>query len=268
MVYKKRAYAKKRVVRRRARAPSTKKKPTFEKRVKSVISRMAENKVQNHTNYLQLQAYGATNWGLTITPMTPDTLYMTILQGAGQGQRIGNSIRVKSLRLTGVLRALPYNLTTNGNPVPVYVKLMFLTRKDTPTELYNSLTDVLQLGNDSISPGTSAQIERMQRPVNTDVWTYHTSRTFKVGYSSYSGTSFDEEHQIFANNDFKMNQFVNIDLTKFCTKNIKFDDNTANPSTRNIVMYPILYTAHGIEMGPSQVPVGFNYSIDIVYEDM
>lgn len=267
MVYKKRAYAKKRVVRRRARVPPTK-KPTFEKRVKTVISRMAENKVQNHSDYLSLQGYGATNWGLTITPMTPDTLYMTILQGAGQGQRIGNSIRVKSLRLTGLIRALPYSALTNPNPTPIYVKLLFLTRKDAPTELYNSLTDVLQLGNDSVSPGASSQLERMQRPVNTDVWTYHTSRTFKVGYSSYSGTSADADQQVYSNNDFKMNHFVNIDLTKYCTKNIKFDDNTANPSSRNIVMYPILYTANGTNLGFNDVPVSMHYSIEMSYEDI
>lgn len=143
MVYKKKVGAmKKRVYRRKARAPSTK-KATFAKRVKTVISRMAENKNANFRGSINLYAYGATNWANTITPCTPDTLYLTIQQGVGQGDRVGNSVRVKSLKMTGVLRTALYNVTANPIPLPCYVKFLFLTRKDTPTNIYGTLDDVL-----------------------------------------------------------------------------------------------------------------------------
>lgn len=269
MVYKKRSnprYAKKRVYRRKT-ATASKRKPTFAKRVKTVISHMAENKSQFHTANMPLVPYSASDWALSVTPITPYQFYTTILQGSGAGQRVGNSIHIKSLKLTGVLRALPYNATTNTDPVPMYVKLLFLTKKDTPTELFPSLADVLQFGNDSSGPGSTAELQRMQRPINKDNWIYHTSRVFKLGYANYAGTSADINAQTFANNDFKLNHFVNIDLTKYCTKNIKFDDNTSIPSSRNIVMYPLLYTANGSTI-INQTPASFNYSIDIVYEDM
>jgi len=266
MVYKKRTASKKRVYRRKARVPSTKKKMTFDKRVKTVISRMAENKNQNFRGSLSLVPYGAASWGNTITPCSPDTLYLTITQGVGQGDRVGNSIRVKSLRFTGALRALPYNVVTNPFPVPHYVKMFFLTRKDTPSDIYTGFTDVLQYGNNSESPGGSNFLRNLYRPINTDAWTVHTTRIFKLGYADYSGTGINAASQSFTNNDFKLNQFVNVDLTKYSTKIIKFDDNTANPSSRNIVMYPVVYTADGSAV--TSLMCALDYSLDIVYEDM
>jgi len=266
MVYKKKVGGKKRIYRRKARVPSTKKKMTFDKRVKTVISRMAENKNQNFKGSVGLVPYGNANWGSTITPCSPDTLYLTITQGVGQGDRVGNSIRVKSLKFSGVLRALAYDSLLNPTPVPHYVKMFFLTRKDTPTDIYSGFTDVLQFGNNSEGPGNASQLRNLYRPVNTDAWTVHTTRIFKLGYSIYQGTGANTTAQFHSNNDFKLNQFVNVDLTKYCTKIIKFDDNTANPSTRNIVMYPVIYTADGSPV--SSKYSALDYSLDIVYEDM
>lgn len=269
MVYKKRSpYAKKRAYRRKARVPPRKPAPSFDKRVKTVISRMAENKTQNFRTTVDILPYNATNWSNTIVPITPDTLFLSVLQGTGQGDRIGNSIRVKSLKLSGVLRPMPYDATTNVDPVPLYVKMFFLTRKDNPSAISTSLGDVLQFGNASEGPGNSAALTNMQRPVNTNEWTVHATRIFKVGYAIYSGTSADINAQSHSNNDFKLNQFVNIDLTKYCTKNIKFDDNSSNPTSRNIVMYPIVYTANASLLLNNQIPAKFDYNLDIVYEDM
>lgn len=267
MVYKKKVGGtKKRVYRRRARVPPTK-KPTFAKRVKSVISKMAENKNVNFHGTVPLYPYGSTLWGDGILTCTPDSLFLAIDQGVGQGDRVGNSIRVKSLKMTGVLRTLPYNAITNPNPCPFYVKMFFLTRKDTPTDVFGSLEDLLRFGNSAESPGHSGFLQNLYRPVNTDNWTIHTTRIFKLGYGSYTGTSTDPDQQAYSNNDFKLNHFINIDLTKYCTKQIKFNDNTTTPSTRNIVMYPVVYTADGTNQNNYQM-CKMDVALDIVYEDI
>nr|QTE03363.1 MAG: putative capsid protein [Fringilla montifringilla CRESS-DNA-virus sp.] len=265
MVYK-RKVAKRKVVRRRPRTMMTK-KTSFTKKVKSVISRMAENKNASFRGSIPLYMYGAANWGNSITVCTPETLFLSIQQGVGQGDRIGNSIRVKSLKMTGVLRAMPYNLTTNQTPVPCFVKFLFMTRKDTPTQVYGGLSDLLQYGDSAEGPGNSANIRSLYRPVNTDVWTYHTTRIYKLGFASNSGTGAVAGSAYLANNDFKLCQFVNIDLTKYCTKIIKWNDNITDPSTRNVVLYPILYTADGTILNGNS-PVNFDYALDITYEDM
>lgn len=266
MVYRKKVGAKKRIIRRRPRTMMTK-KTNFAKRVKTVISRMAENKNQSFRGSTPLYMYGAALWGDSIITCTPESLFLSIQQGVGQGDRVGNAVRVKSLKLTGVLRAAPYNAVSNPTPVPCYVKFLFLTRKDTPTAVYGGLADLLKYGNSAEGPGNSANIRALYRPVNTDLWTYHATKIFKVGNAINTGSGAVVGSAHYANNDFKLCNFVNIDLTKYCTKIIKWNDNITDPSTRNVVLYPILYTADGSVIAGTN-PVIFDYALDISYEDL
>jgi len=66
-----------------ARKPRAKRaaKPTFDKRVKAVISRMAENKIQNYRGTVGLRAQTATSWDTTIVPCTPFTASSLSLRG-------------------------------------------------------------------------------------------------------------------------------------------------------------------------------------------
>lgn len=246
------------------RAPA--RKPTFDKRVKAVISKMAENKVSNFKTTLNLRSYSTTAYDTTIVPCTPFTSFLSIPQGTAQGERVGNGLRVKKLKISGVLRALPYQGLNNVDPCPVYVKLVFATRKDAPMEIVSGLGDLLQFGGSAESPGTA--VVNLTRPYNRDEWTIHTTRTFKVGFAVYEGTSQNLTAQSYANNDFKFNQIVSVDLTKYCVKNVKFDDNTVNPTTRNIVMYPLVYRADNLTALPADEMVAFDYNLDFEYEDI
>lgn len=268
VAYRKRSYRKKSSTKRRVYKRKSAPKATFAKRVKTVISRMAENKTQNFRAGMNLYHYTAPNWGLSVVPCTPDTLFLSIQQGVGQGDRIGNSIKVKSLKLTGVVRPLPYSATTNPEPSPLYLKLFFLTRKDNPANIFPNLGDLFQYGNSAESPGNSTLLQNMNRQINTDSWMVHTTRTFKLGYANYGGTGGSLDSQLHANNDFKLNHFINVDLTKYCVKTLKFNDNTTDPNTRNIVMYPVIYTANGANLANNSITARMEYALDIVYEDM
>jgi len=267
VAYRKRNYRRKSSIKKRTYKKKSNVKTSFAKKVKSVISRMAENKMSNFRGSLNIQAATATSWANSVIPCTPYTSFLAIDQGTGQGQRIGNSIRVKKLKISGVLRPLPYNVTTNTDPVPLFVKLMFMTRKDSTTVVSPIVSDLLQYGGASESMGF--QLGHIMRPINLDDWTVHTTRTFKLGYSSYEGTSIDPAAQSFANNDFKLCHFVNVDLTKYCPKVIKFDDNTFLPSTRNVVMYPFVYRADAsAPITNAEIPAVFEMNLDFQYEDI
>lgn len=259
------AYKRKTAYRKKAAYPK-KRLVSFDKRVKTVISKMAEDKVQNFRTRINIMGYNNTNWIDSIVPMTPASGGLVITQGLTQSSRIGNSIRLKKLKLAGVLRAQPYNVTTNTDPVPIYVKFLFLTRRDSPMAIYPTVTDILQFGSTSEAPGTA--LLNIMRPVNTDEWVVHTTKIFKLGYSSYTGTSSDAAAQYNSNNDFKLNHFVNLDLTKYCNKIFKFDDNTSNPSNRNVVLYPIVYAADNSDFLTNAIPAVFDYTLDITYEDV
>jgi len=269
MVFRKKSSIKKRTpYKKRATRPVRKPAVSFEKRVKTVISKMAENKMTDFRAVTNLHGSNGTSWNTTIIPVTPFQSFLSIAQGMGQGERIGNSIRIKKLQLKGVICPKGYNATTNPFPRPGFLKLFFLTRKDAPMELQSTITDVFQYAGSSEGFGTA--LYNLQRPINTDEWMVHTTRTFKVGYASATsiGAGAVGDSHYYANNDFKLANFFNIDLTKYCVKTIKFDDNSVNPSTRNIVMYPVWYSVDNATLGTTEIPASLHYDLHIEYEDM
>jgi len=242
-------------------------KSTFNKKVKSVISSMAENKLFDFRGTANLYGANNDNYAASIIPMTPYTGFLEIDQGVGQSDRIGNSIRIKKLQLNGVIRAAGYDSVYNPTPRPCMVKLYFLTRRTAPTTLYTSpLTDVLQYS--SSSEGFGIELQKLMSPINTDDWMVHTTRTFKVGFSSFDGSGNNPMSQSYNNNDFKICNFVKIDLTKYCNKIFKFDDNTTLPSTRNIVMYPVVYGIGTQVPSTVEVLANFAFNLHIEFEDM
>lgn len=241
-------------------------KVSFEKRVKNVISHIAETKTAEYRGSLNMLSANNVNYITGIIPCTPFTSYLSIPQGTGASERIGNQIRIKKLSLKGVIIPSAYNATTNPNPRPQFVKLFFLTRKDSPMEIYSTLTDVFQYGTTSEGFGTA--LYNLMRPINTDEWMCHLTKTFKVGYASSTGTGGVAGSEYYANNEFKITNFVNVDLTKYCPKIFKFDDNTVNPSSRNIILYPVVYTADGSVYGGGEVPATFQYNLQVEYYDM
>lgn len=258
--YAKKSGSKKRLYKRKNPTAS------FNKKVKAVISTLAENKSADYRGAIPLPASNNANYAVSIVPCTPFTSFLSIPQGVGQGERIGNQIRIKKLTMSGCVVPAGYSAGSNANPRPVFVKLFFLTRKDAPMEIASSVSDIFQYGNSSEGFGVSLQ--NLMRKVNTDEWMYHTSKTFKVGFSANDGQGGIASNQYYNNNDFKLANLFSIDLTKFCVKNFKFDDNSVNPSTRNIIMYPILYSADSTAVGAGEVLANLQYSLHVEYEDM
>jgi len=251
--YKKRAYKRK--------------NPTasFNKKVKAVISRMVENKSSDYRGTIPIPAVNNANYSVSIVPCTPFTSFLSIPQGTGQGERTGNEIKIKKLAINGVITASGYNASSNVNPRPIFVKLFFLTRKDSPMELFSQTTDIFQYGSNSEGFGSS--LYNIMRKVNTDEWMVHTTKTFKVGYATMDGTGGISGNQYYSNNDFKLSNMFSLDLTKYAIKTTRFDDNSVNPTTRNIVMYPIMWTCDSTTIGTGEVLANLQYNLHCEYED-
>lgn len=79
---------------------------SIKKMIKREISRNVENKT--FTAYdlgKDIYPHGHPNWAASIEPLAPDSQGIVIQQGVGQGERIGNKIKIKKLTLKGVLHA-------------------------------------------------------------------------------------------------------------------------------------------------------------------
>lgn len=252
----------------RAYKKRTAPKVKFVKRVvKQVLSRNMETKIKEYAFSDNLLPYAVSAlYTNSVIPITPYPSYLSIDQGVGQAQRIGNTIRTKRLVLRGYIAPVAYHATINPNPRPVIVKLVFCTSKDNRTTLdTTSLGNFFQYNNSYQSP--SGNMFDMVRSFNTDSWIIHKVLTFKVAPAVCNGTGANAAAQNFANNDFKYSNNFTIDLTKYCSKILKFEDTIGYPMNPIIQMVPLVACPNDSTFGAAEVPAALTYNITYTYTD-
>lgn len=200
-----------------------------------------------------------------VFPVTPSSGGLSILQGVGQGDRVGNRITIKSIAFRGNVVPAPYNAVTNPAPKPTLVRMLLLTDRDNPTIVASPSTDFFQSGSTSAAP--SGNIVDIYRPVNLDRYTVYHDQEFRMGYSNNGGTGVSVASQSYSNNDFNFCSEWNIDVAKFLRKKVyDFDDNTANSS--NDVITAVFLCAPADGSIPGSVNVGLaNYVLSCTYTD-
>lgn len=259
-----RKYAKKRTYKKR----TYKKAMPIKRMIKREIARNIENKTQQAYN-LQQDIYpsNSTQFDSVITPCHPDAVGLIISQGTGQGQRIGNKIKIKKLTFKGVMHPTQYNATTNSTPAPCMVKFWFFYDKDAPTLTPTVKTDgdFFQFGN--TTSGMQNDLMDMFAPVNTDRYRVLHTKIFKLGYASYTGTGALPQQGNLANNDFKLNCPFSFDLTKYVPKFYDFRDTATNPTTRGLYFMAQAVYANGAQMSSATVPAQMSYVQSVEYED-
>lgn len=247
-VYSRKSYAsKKRTYKRKSYAPKRKVTP-LKKMIRREIARNIENKTTQSYNYnFPIRPATSASFQNNVFELGPAGSGMTIAQGTGQGQRIGNTIKTKKLTWKGTIVALPWDTSTNPNPRPQQVKLFVFYDKTDPTAVPQPATNFFQDGNSS--KGFQDDLADLWSPINTDRYRVLTTRTFKLGYSQYAGTANTPANQgaqqAFSNNDFKLNCNFSVDLTKYYPQIVKFNDNNNIPTTRGLYALWITCAADG-----------------------
>lgn len=240
--------------------------------IKSMIKRELSRNIENKTfQYLgtghDILPCTSPGFDGQIIPVAPSATYLQIQQGLGQGSRIGNKIKIKNLKMDGVLFPLGYNAVSNLTPAPIQVKMWVFYDKEEPNALPTpqGSADFLQFGSSALALQNELFDHTM--PVNLDRYRVLTTRTYKLGYASYGGTGAQPQQGNFANNDFKLNCRVRVNLTKYAIKTVLFRDNNSNPTTRGLyVMFEPVY-ANGNPIGSTQIPARFEYMLTVDYED-
>lgn len=240
----------------------------LKKMVRREIARNIENK---NTQYLgtskDIIPSNSPGFDGNIFPVTPHGSYLQINWGNTPSSRVGNKIKIKNLKMGGVIFPLSYNSVSNVTPCPCQVKVWFFYDKTDGTAIPTpqGSADFLQYGSSSLALQNNLFDHSM--PINTDRYRVLTTRTFKVGYSTYLGTGAQPQQGNFSNNDFKLNTKFNINLTKYCIKNLTYRDNVSTPTQRGIYcMFQPIY-ANGNPMSASTIPVRAEFMLDCTYED-
>lgn len=265
----------KRVVRRRLRKAGKSKassKLRVGKAVKAYVKRTLASKVETkvaipaHANNVEIQPYGIANPnGSTHFSFTP--LFQQITQGTGNGQRIGDTIAVRSLTLKGFVNFDPSHYgDTNYMKNPVYLKMVVLRRKDSIIDPCNygttGISDLLMSGNMPTNPQNLPT--DMVRRFNTDVYKIYTTRFFKLGNSAPSDAP-NETGQY--NNDFSLSRRFSINLSKHVDK-LKFNNPTNTPTNAAFHVLFLLCFANGYTPSSGQKPcVEIHYDMECSYKD-
>lgn len=201
-----------------------------------------------------------------VTPSNSTSGY-NITQGVNNAQRIGNRVKTKSLIVNYTIAPNGYNATSNPNPQPQIVIIYFVKSKINPAgDLTFSQVLTQFFENGPTMTGLSGYLMDLNRKICPDTFTYLTHRVHKIGYGQNSATGAMPNYANQANNDFKL--FVNgkVNLTKYCPKTIRWDDNNLVNNdwiycihqTLNVFDAPALTTIY---------PVSINYDTYFSYYD-
>lgn len=254
---------------------SLKRKPAIamvKNEIKKAFNKEIEVKTNSNINNVVLAGYNNTGiMASGIIPLTPYTGFMTVAQGIGQGDRIGNSIRIKRAMLHMAMWPHQYNALTVPFVIPVEIQIFILSNKVAPTVRPTTIQGLLQFGDTSADLTSSLQDCAITRPAsfNLDLYHVHYYKRVKLAHAAWptGASGWAANSNGFPNNDFKLNQVLQIDVTKFFPKVIQYNDTTANPTSRMTYLYVQAVNANGAQNTATSDAASMYQRIDIDYTD-
>lgn len=233
---------------------------------KQVVSKQVETKtIQYSSNGFNVYPSNHSSFNASIFPCSPYASYLQIDQGTGQGERIGNRIKVKNLSIKGTLWAMPYDATTNTVPQPSQVIIRFFINRATPTTTPGNMTGFLQNANGSTN--LQNDLTDFVTPYNEDGYKVFCVRKLKIGFANNDGTGAYPTGQYFTNNDFKLNVNFKVNLTKYQIKNVIYNDTATQPRVRGIFCSMQAVAASGGNYQATTIPVRAAWTLTCDYED-
>lgn len=261
----KRIFKKKRVLKRRSFKKS--KKGSLKKLIRRTVQQVAEKKVINDFDIGAdiLPSNAAT---LAAQPVCFTTGGFAVNQGVAQNQRIGNRIRMVKATIKGVISPAPYDVTYNPAPQPSLVQMFIFYDKENTTSApaVAGVTDFFQLGGSSM--GFTNDLIDTWLPINTDRYSVLHRQVFKVGYQKYDGTGYVAAAQAHGNNDYKMTNAFSVDLTKMLPKIVRYNDNSANATSRGLYFMLVATASDGTAYGATRIPAKFAWTTEAQYTDV
>lgn len=274
MALKRNPYGKrtgKRVPRLRGRRSYRGKKVLSNAKLTQMVRRLPPLEVKqvrmlySNTGGFGLPDFNSASWGLDngVYTLNPTQNRLSIAQGTGQGQRIGNRIRTKSCYISGILYAQQQNAAYNPTPKPCEVVMYIYKLIGGGNTVDVTMSNFYQNGNTAGSP--TGSLVDLTFPINKDRYRVLYRKVFKIGPADNTGTGASAGLQYFANNDYKRNQRFYIPLTKYMDKIMRYNDTslTVNNDTLYLAILPLM--ADGSTNGAGNALLPVNCSMTQVY---
>jgi hypothetical protein len=233
------------------------------------IARSEEVKTQEYSTSVSLFAATGTSWGVAdLFPVSPYPGYVSIVQGVGQGDRIGNRIKTRRVILSYAIYPNPYHATTNPTPTPQEVDIYILADKNLasmPTTV-GALATVYNTGDTSTGP--TGSLVDLTRPINTDDFVVMRRIRHKVGFQAFVANPGGVATWGYASSsDFSLNVINKVDITSCVPKNITYNDTTTIPTSQIVYVYMQAVNADGSTQAAAILPLTMVYTIQFDYTD-
>ena len=216
---------------------------------------------------LALNAYGGNSTPSSSTFIELTTVFNTIGQGTGQGDRIGNRISPVRFVFSGFMNFNADAVGAAQNSQPQYVKMFVFRMKNTLTATEPDMTKFFQYGNTSQAP--TGYIQDIKSRVNTDDIVLYATRLFKLAPSALVN-GLGSIAAAFTNNDYKLTQSFKIDLTKY-VKKVVYDDTTAQIKNHQMFCAFVFGMNDCGSIQPYEnekyTPIQIAYNIECSYKD-
>lgn len=252
--------------RKPSRRPS---KKVFRDEVKKIVRRGREKKQWQYS----VLDRGITDFnntvpfpGRNLVDLAPSAIDSLVL-GIGNSDRIGNRVKVVKANLKLMVYPSEYDADgadQNLIPQPYEVRCIIAHAKNNPTDLIVSST-FFELNNSTTSPQDNLQ--DMILNINKDVYVVNKDFKMKVGYRSSDGTGATPVSQNFNNNDYKMNVYKNIDITKYLPSHIVWNDTSTTPTSFMPTLIMLIAPADGSNTPTGEYPLKFYSEVTISYTD-
>lgn len=228
---------------------------------------------------LILGAAGGTSWdaqGVQPCLMGPNSVNFNTVQpgqGLGQGERIGNRVRIKKVTMRAVMYPQPYDVAFNPAPKPLYVIIWFFKQKISLLEADSQaqattrcLSDFFNDG--SFATGMTGTLVDFTLPINRDTVDVKRCLKFKLGCARFEGTGYAVANH-YQNNDFKYSQSFTMDLTKYAKKAMVWNDVGAGGprGQRQLWMCASVVNADGTTLADSDQSARMRYNLEFKYTD-
>lgn len=237
------------------------------KMINTALHKQIENKCYQFYKSefsLRSDAEGGTTNTLILSPYSST---VNIIQGTGQGTRIGNKIKIVKASFDFVIVPNVYDATYNIAPKPMDIVFHYYYDKDNRTISSAPGTDFFQQGSSS-GPLTGSLLDALA-DVNTDRYALLKRVVYKLGNSSNNGSGAAITESYYNNNDYKFNIIRRINLMPMLVKDVIFNDNNANPTSRILLCYVSCLPADGslANATTNSRPVTMQYVLNYEYED-
>lgn len=226
--------------------------------VRKAIVGQAEKKcfVTYAANQSIVTAASSTPFGVCLTPQ--------IGQGGGDGQRIGNKVKILSSNLKLCVNLLPYNATTNPLPMPLLVRILIVGYKKANQQLMNGTDANAALWEvNSGAAGPQGNPLDITLQVNDQSYATYYDTVIKLGATGTSTTTPVSSGSYFDSSN--MSMYLDIDVAM--SGPLTYNDTTNIPTNKNrfLIIQPV--TADGQACG-SYTMAECHYTISTKYIDM